>query len=382
MAKRKQRGNGEGSIYEHKRDGRKVGYRGAYTVYTASGPKRRYVSGKDRDEVRGKLTEAMANRDKGLVFNDENLIVSEYLDRWLSDSVRGTVRESTYSRDKYLVTNHIKPTLGQLRLKTLNALHLQGLYRERLDSGLSGSTVQKVHHVLHKAFAQAVRWDLIPRNPADSVKAPTPTPKEMNPLSASEARRLLEAAQGDRLEALYVAAIHTGMRRGELLGLKWKDVDLEGTTIRVRRTLTREGTGYALGEPKTKKSRRTVKLTQRTVEALRSHRKRQLEEKLRVGSLYQDQGLVFASEGGGFINPSNLRQRSFIPLLERADLPQITFHDLRHTCASLLFQRNVHPKFVQDLLGHASVAITLDTYSHMLPGMGGEAAAAMSEALG
>jgi hypothetical protein len=152
MAKRKRRGNGEGSIYEHKRDGRKVGYRGAYTVYTASGPKRRYVSGMDRDEVRRKLTEAMANRDKGLVFNDENLIVGEYLDRCLSDSVRGTVRESTYSRDKYLVTNHIKPTHGQLRLKTLNALHLQGLYRERLDSGLSGSTVQKVHHVLHKAF--------------------------------------------------------------------------------------------------------------------------------------------------------------------------------------------------------------------------------------
>jgi integrase len=125
-----------------------------------------------------------------------------------------------------------------------------------------------------------------------------------------------------------------------------------------------------------------VRLTQRAVEALRSHRKRQLEEKLRVGGLYQDQGLVFTGEGGGLINPSNLRQRSFMPLLGRAGLPQITFHDLRHTCASLLFQRNVHPKFVQELLGHASVAITLDTYSHMLPGMGGEAADAIGEALG
>jgi len=382
MAKRKQRGNGEGSIYEHKRGGKKVGYRGAYTVHTASGPKRRYVSGKDRDEVRRKLTEAMANRDKGLIFNDEKLIVSEYLHRWLSDSVRGTVRESTYSRDHYLVTNHINPTLGQLRLKTLNALHLQSLYRDRLDSGLSGSTVQKVHHVLHKALAQAVRWDLIPRNPADSVKAPTPTPREMNPLSASEARRLLEAAQGDRLEALYVVAIHTGMRRGELLGLKWKDVDLEGYTIRVRRTLTREGNSYALGEPKTKKSRRTLKLTQRAMEAFKNHRAKQAEEKLRSGSLYRDHGFVFANESGGFINPSNLRQRSFTRLLERAGLPPITFHDLRHTCASLLFQKNVHPKFVQELLGHASVAITLDTYSHMLPGMGGEAADAIGKALG
>ena len=204
----------------------------------------------------------------------------------------------------------------------------------------------------------------------------------MSPLSATEARRLLEAARGDRHEALYVVAIHTGMRRGELLGLRWKDVDLEGSTIRVRRTLTREGNGYALGEPKTEKSRRTLRLTQRAVDALRSHRASQAQEKLRAGSLYRDEDLVFAGEGGGFLNPSNLRQRSFAPLLKRAGLDQITFHDLRHTCASLLFQKNAHPKFVQELLGHASVAITLDTYSHMLPGMGGEAADAMGGALG
>jgi integrase len=174
------------------------------------------------------------------------------------------------------------------------------------------------------------------------------------------------------------------MRRGELLGLKWPDADLDNDTIRVRRTLMRTGNGrrHALGEPKTKKSRRTVRLTQSAVEALRKHRARQAEEKVRVGSLYNDQGLVFAGEGGGLINPSNLRQRSFAPLLVRAGLPQITFHDLRHTCASILFQRNVHPKFVQELLGHASVAITLDTYSHMLPGMGGEAADAIGDALG
>ena len=375
-------GNGEGSIYPHKKNGKKVGYRGAYVVHTAEGPKRRYVSGKDRDDARRKLTEAMANRDKGLIYNDENLTLGEYLDRWLSDSVYGTVRESTYPRDKYLVTNHIKPSIGRVKLKNVNALQVQSLYRERLDSGLSCSTVQKIHHVLHKALAQAVRWNLIPRNPADNVKAPRPTPKEMHPLSASEAHKLLEAARGDSLEALYVLAIHTGMRQGELLGLKWADVDLENAIVRVRRTLTRKGTGYVLGEPKTKKSRRTVRLTQKAVEALRSHRVRQAREKLRIGSLYQDQDLVFAGRNGGLINPSNLRQRSFKPLLKRAGLPQITFHDLRHTYASLLFQKNVHPKIVSDTLGHASVAITLDTYSHMLPGMGGEAADAMREVLG
>jgi integrase len=311
------------------------------------------------------------------------LTLGEYLDRWLSDAVRGTVRESTYSRDKYLVTNHVKPSIGRVKLKNLNARLLQSLYRERLDSGLSGSTVQKIHHVLHKALTQAMRWELIPRNPADSVKAPTPTPKEMHPLSVLEARQLLEAARGDRLEALYVLAIHTGMRRGELLALKWADVDLDLATVRVRRTLTRgeDGRGYVVGAATKSGKGRHVRLTPSAVEALKRHRARQAKENLKVGGLYRDQDLVFAGEGGNPINPSNLRNRSFKPLLERAGLPRITFHDLRHTCASLLFQRNVHPKFVQELLGHASVAITLDTYSHMLPGMGSEAADAIESAL-
>ena len=204
----------------------------------------------------------------------------------------------------------------------------------------------------------------------------------MRPLSPEEARGLLEAASGDRLETLYVLAVSTGMREGELLGLRWADIDLEAGALRVRRTLTRRGGKVTLGEPKTKKSRRTVRLTPRAIEALKRHRARQAGEKLKAGTLYGDQGLVFAGEGGGLVNPSNLRQRSFRPLLKRAGLAGVTFHDLRHTCASLLFQRNVHPKFVQELLGHASVVITLDTYSHMLPGTGGEATDAMGDALG
>jgi integrase len=377
----KRRGNGEGSITRHKKSGL---WMARYTVETPTGPKRRTIYADTRKEAADKLAKILADRADGIVVDDKNLTVGEYLDRWLSDAVRGTVRESTFSRDKYLVTNHVKPSIGRVKLKNVNALHLTRLYRDRLDSGLSGSTVQKIHHVLHKGLRQAVRWNLIPRNPADDVKAPTSTPKEMHPLSAEEARRLLDAARGDRFEALYVLAVHTGMRRGELLGLKWDDVDLENATARVRRTLTRidNGRRLALGPPKNKKSRRTVRLTERAVEALRSHLARQLAEIEALGDLYKDQGLVFTTEAGTLINPSNLRQRSLAPLLKRAGLPQITFHDLRHTCASLLFQKNVHPKFVQELLGHVSVAITLDTYSHMLPGMGGEAAAAMEDALG
>jgi integrase len=376
----KKRGNGEGGISRHKKSGL---YMARYTVQTPEGSKRKTIYGKKRQDVADQLAKALADRADGIVFDDKNLTLGEYLDRWLSDAVRGTVRESTYSRDKYLVTNHVKPSIGRVKLKNLNARLLQSLYRERLDSGLSGSTVQKIHHVLHKALTQAMRWELIPRNPADSVKAPTPTPKEMHPLSALEARQLLEAARGDRLEALYVLAIHTGMRRGELLALKWADVDLDLATVRVRRTLTRgeDGRGYVVGAATKSGKGRHVRLTPSAVEALKRHRARQAKEKLKVGGLYRDQDLVFAGEGGNPINPSNLRNRSFKPLLERAGLPRITFHDLRHTCASLLFQRNVHPKFVQELLGHASVAITLDTYSHMLPGMGSEAADAIESAL-
>lgn len=360
-------------------------FQGMYTTQTPTGPKRKYIYGRRKKDVERKLAEAMGDAARGIVADDKNMTFGEYLDRWMNDAVRGTIRESTYSRDMYLITNHVKPTLGRIKLKNVNALHLQGLYRDRLDSGLSGSTVQKIHHVMHKAFSQAVKWDLIVRNPADAVKVPTASTKEMHPLSAPEARQLLEAARGDRLEAFYVLALHTGMRSGELLGLKWADVDLNNATIRVRRTLTRVGNGrrLALGEPKTRKSRRTVRLTQRATEALISHRARQAKKQLRA-PVYENTGLVFAGEGGGLINPSNLRQRSFAPLLSCAGLSGrgITFHDLRHTCASLLFQRNVHPKFVQELLGHASVAITLDTYSHMLPGMGGEATDAMADVLG
>ena len=177
------RGNGEG---DHQAQGRPLGW-------PLHGP---HGGRAEAQEIYGKTQQGRSRRSSpkrwrtaasGIVFDDENLTVGEYLDRWLTDSVRGTVRESTYSRDKYLLTNHIKPALGRIKLTNLNALHLQGLYRDRLDSGLSGSTVHKMHHILHKALKQAVRWHLIPRNPADAVKAPTPSPKEMHPLSAEQA---------------------------------------------------------------------------------------------------------------------------------------------------------------------------------------------------
>ena len=374
MARR--RGNGEGSITRRK-DGR---WEARYTAHTASGPKRRVIYGRTRKEVADRLARALADCASGLVFDDEGMTVGEYLDRWLKDSDRDSVRGSTHERHTEIIKLHIRPALGRLKLSKLTPAHVQGLYRDKLDSGLSPATVQKIHTVLHKALAQALRWNMVPRNVTDAVRAPRPAPKEMRPLSPEGARTLIGAARGDMLEALYVLAVHTGMRQGELLALKWEDVDLNEGVLRVRRTLARSKGRISLGEPKTRKSRRTVHLTGAAVQALRSHLERQLEDIGRLGDLYRDHGLVFTSEVGTLINPTNLRRRSFAPLLQRAGLPQIRFHDLRHTCATLLLVRNVHPKYVQELLGHATVAITLDTYSHVIPGMGNQAARAMEDA--
>src|SRR5215207_6117512 len=174
---------------------------------------------------------------------------------------------------------------------------------------------------------------MVPRNVSDAVKPPRPDPREMRPLSPVEARKLLDATQGDRLEALYVLAVHTGMRQGELLALKWQDVDLENATLSVRRTITKSGGRLLLGEPKTRKSRRTIDLTEASVGALREHLARQMEEITILGDRYKDAGLVFTSEVGTLINPTNLRRRSFASLLEKAKVPRVRFHDLRHTCA-------------------------------------------------
>jgi integrase len=210
------RGNGEGSI-SRRTDGR---WEAKYTAHTADGPKRRGLYGKTRKEAADKLAKVLADRAGGYTFDTENMTVGEYLDRWLIDSDRGSVRTSTYARHEQIVRLHLKPALGRVKLSKLTPAHLQGLYRDKLDSGLSPATVQKIHTVLHKALTQALKWNMIPRNAADAVKAPRPAPEEMRPLSPEEARKLIEAARGDKLEALFVLAVHTGMRQGELLGLK------------------------------------------------------------------------------------------------------------------------------------------------------------------
>jgi integrase len=277
----KKRGNGEGSIYQRK-DGRWVGQ---YTVHTAKGPKYCYIYGKTRKGVAEKLSKKIVDRDSDLNFDVGNISLGEYLDRWLSDSVRGTVRVSTYERHEAIIRLHIKPSIGRVGLKKLTPAHVRSLYSEKLAAGLAPATVLKVHSTLHKALFQAVSDGMVPRNPAD-VKTPRPAPEEMHPLSEVEAQAFLQTAResGDRFEALYTLAITTGLRRGELLGLRWNDVDLERGTLRVGRALVREGGRYSVGETKTRRGRRQINLTTRTVNTLKIHRKKQLEDKMRLAA--------------------------------------------------------------------------------------------------
>jgi len=369
------RGNGEGSITRRK-DGL---YMARYTVETATGAKRKTLYAKTRKEASERLTEALAQARKGITANAGALMVGTFIERWIEDSVRGSVRRSTYQRDESLCRVHITTALGKKKLKTLSAADVQRFYRAKLDSGLSSATVHKLHVLLHKALKQAERWGLIARNVADDVDPPKVHKEEVRPLTNAQARKLLNTVKGDRLEALYVVALQSALRQGELLALRWEDVDLEARTLQVRRTVTRDGGKLTVGSTKTAKGRRTVKLTQGATEALQGHLERQLVEIDKAGDKWQENGLVFCTGKGTLINPTNLRKRSFAPLLQRAGLPTITFHQLRHTAATILLLNNVNPKVVSELLGHATIAITLDTYSHVLPNMQHSVVAAMEE---
>jgi len=307
----------------------------------------------------------------------ERQTVGQYLDQWL-EAVRPTLRPESYRRYQDFCRIHIIPELGSTRLAKLSPERVQSAYSRRLKAGLSGTSVQLMHGVLHKALDQAMRWELIPRNVADLVTAPRRSTPEMRTLSPEEANALLEAASGHRLEALYVLAITCGLRLGELQAVRWRDVDLEGARLRV--TVTYQGMvdgKPVLAEPKTARSRREVHLSALAVAALRRHRLAQLEERMRAANLWENHDLVFTNERGRPLDGNNFRQRTFAPLLERAGLPKIRFHDLRHTAATLLMSQGVPIKVASEMLGHADITTTLRTYSHVLPGMQQQAADAM-----
>jgi integrase len=369
------RGNGEGT-YKKRKDGR---WEAQYTIYTSSGTKRKSVYGRTKAEVAAKLRKILADRDGGVYFDAENLTLGEYLERWLKGSVKGSVWHTTYRDYAGHVRNHIAPELGRLKLAKLTSAHVQALYRKKLDSGLSPRTVNYIHATLHKALEQAVKWRLVPYNVSDAAVKPRQERRETLALTLEQVLTFLRVAREaqDRFEALYVVAVFTGMRPGELLALRWSDLVLDGPKpeARVRRSLSKDDSGrHIFKRTKTEKGR-SVSLMPQVVEALSTHRRRQAEERLRYSGLWQDQDLVFPNTTGAPMDWDNLTARNYRPLREAAGLPKNTrFYDLRHTFATLMLEQGENPKVVQEILGHSSIAITLGIYSHAIPSMQEQAA--------
>ena len=343
----------------------------------ASGSRRQKwhsVKGTRRDAER-EMSRILGELNMGSYVEPARMSVGEFLDRWLADYAKPKVTSKTFERYGEMIDGHIRPALGTYLLPKLAPLHIQSFYSRALATGrkdgkggLSAQSVVHFHRVLHKALAQAVKWQLLARNPVDAVEPPRAERNEMRALDEDETAKLLALLEGTRLHMPVFLAVTTGLRRGEILGLRWSNIDLETGTLTVVQSLEQTKAGLKFKSPKTHRSRRSIALPQMTVEALRSHRAAQAEEKLALGPAYEENGLVCPRPGGGPWAP-DVFSTAFAAFVRRSDMKAFRFHDLRHSHASHLLRLGVHPKVVSERLGHSSVSITLDTYSHLLPGV-------------
>jgi integrase len=359
--------NGEGSLRPKPReDGR---WEARYHLEVDSVWKRRSVFGRTKAETAKKLRAALSARDVGNPLPSAKETVGPFLDAWLA-ATKANVRPRTFTSYAQIVRDHLAPALRSTPLTKLAPQQLQRLYAQLLEQGRSPKTVANIHRVMHRALNQAQRWRLIAANVADLVDPPRQRRPEMKALNPEQARQVLEAAKGDDLEALWTVALTTGLRQGELLALRWPDVDLERGSLRVVASLIRiVGQEPQLAEPKSRRSRRQVELSVSAVDALRRHR-----------ASAPSIAFVFARSDGRPLAVTTTWKR-WQALLERAKVPAMPFHSARHSAATLLLSRGVHPKIVSEMLGHSTVAITLDVYSHVTPAMHREAARVMDEIL-
>jgi integrase len=315
------------------------------------------------------LTSTLRDIDLGIFIEPASLSLNEYLDKWIESAARPRVSERTADGYADLLKRYVRDPLGDKRLDKLQALDIQKVYGEMQERGLSARIVRHTNSVLHNALKQAVKWGLLFRNPTDLVELPKVPHKERRVLSPDEAVIFLKAADEMPSGLIFEFALITGMRPEEYLALQWTDIDSERGTAIVRRALIRHKGNWSFGEPKTPRSRRTVSLPMPLIEKLKTHKRKQAEQRLQAGASWQAFDLVFCSENGTPLSIPNLTYRYFRPILEKAELPRIRLYDLRHSCATLLLIAEENPKVVSERLGHSTIVLTLDTYSHILPTM-------------
>lgn len=327
------------------------------------------IHGNKKDAERY-LNKVLREKDTGTFVEPSRELMADYMNNWLDIAAKPRVREKTYQNYKDIVRLYIIPPLGDTKLSQITPEQIQGVYSMMTDRGLSPKTIRNTHGVLHNALMQAVDWGKLYRNPAELVNLPRQAKKEMQVLTKEEAIQFINTLANSRWEALFSLLITTGMRPGEALALKWRDIDFEGERVTVNRTLTSIGANWRLEEPKTARSRRTIPIPASVVKNLDKHKKKQAAEKLSAQEKeYEDHGFVFAGRTGNPLDKHNIVNRHFKPLLQKAGLPIIRLYDLRHTCATLLLTAGENPKVVSERLGHASITLTMDTYSHVLPDM-------------
>jgi integrase len=366
------RGNNEGSIFKRKN--------GTWRAQVMAGGKRISYSGKTRSECQTWIRLTLQRVDNGLTFDKTQVTVETFLKNMLA-SMKSSLRHSTWIQYNQIVRDHINPSLGRIKVVDLRPDLIQELYDSKVDAVVGLRTVQLTHAVLRRSLNRAVRLGLLLNNPTEAVSPPKPVKKEMQILDDSQVQRLLITAEAIQVRnlALYQLAITTGMRQGELLGLKWQDVNWELRTLRIQRQLkyiTDDGPVFA--QLKTHSSARTLVVGTGTLAILKQHQEQQFSEITRVGKKWKDHDLVFPSTIGTPFNPRNL-SRQYKSLLSEAGLPSIRFHDLRHTAASLMLNHGIPVLIVSKRLGHAKPSITLDIYGHLIPSMQEQVAKVMDE---
>lgn len=372
------RGPNEGSVYQ-RQDGR---WEGAVHMGYLDGKRvRKFVIAATRTEAVAKMALVLKARDEHRPVPNQQERLGPFLRRWLDEVARPTLRASTYASYDDILRCHLIPGLGRVAIAKLAPAEVQSFLNRKLASGLSPRRVVYIHAVLRRALVTAEKWGLASRNVAKLVDPPRVPRHEITPLTPAQARQLIDAAADDRLLGLWVTALATGLRQGELLALRWDDVDLEAATLRVRHTLARVGGKLVLLEPKTDRSRRTVALPEVAIAALRAHRTRQRMERLVAGSRWQDTGHVFATSVGTPIEAARVT-RCFALALERAGLPRVRFHDLRHAAATFLLAQGFTLEDVKNLLGHSSIVLTSNTYGHVLAQRQQQLARGMDAVLG